>query len=60
MVARVDDAVRLADQLLTRVTRDGAELVVHLRDHACPVGDGDDGVRVQGLPQFPAFLQRRL
>ncbi|OIQ63254.1 hypothetical protein GALL_552050 [mine drainage metagenome] len=56
MVARIDDAVVLAQQLLPGILRDGAELVVHVGDPPPGVGDGDDGVLVQRpleILQFP-------
>jgi hypothetical protein len=44
----VDDAVILANQLLTTVPRDLAELVVRVRDLAVPVGGRHYGGLVQG------------
>ncbi|MNT41150.1 hypothetical protein D3C72_1775030 [compost metagenome] len=46
MRARIDQAVRLADQLFAREAADGAELVVDVDDDAGRVRDADDGVLV--------------
>lgn len=59
VMARVDDVVALADQLLPPVAADAAERVVDVGDPAGAVGDGDDGVLVEGgLVGFELRLHR--
>ena len=53
--ARVDDPVVLAEQFLPGVLGDGAELLVHVGDAALGIGDGDDGVLVQGTLEILEF-----
>ena len=66
MVARIDDPMVLAQQLLAAVLGDGAELVIHIGDAPFGVRDRHDGVLVQGplevlqLPQHPAQAGRVL
>ena len=62
VVAGIDDAVVLADQLLHLVFGNRAEFVVGVGDYALGVGDGDEGVFIErglevgkggiGRPQF--------
>src|SRR5947209_952854 len=58
VVGRVDEAVILSDQLLARVLRDFAELVVDVVDRAALIRDGDDGRLVERELQVGQFLQR--
>src|SRR4026207_721660 len=48
MVPGVENAVILADQLFPAVLADLAELVIGIGDRPLEVGDGDDGVLVEG------------
>jgi hypothetical protein len=57
MMARVDDAMVLPQQLLAGVFGDGAELVVNIGDLTLLVGDRYDSVLIQGSPQIPSFLK---
>ena len=59
-MARIDDAVILAEQLLARVFGDRAELVVHEGDLSLRIGDGHDGVLVQRGLQVDDLLERYL
>ncbi len=47
VVAGVEDAVIVADQLFARILADGAELFVYIGDGALHIGDGHDRVLVQ-------------
>src|SRR6185436_15969218 len=47
VVARVDDAMVLSQQLLTRVFGDFAELVVDVSDPALRIGNSYDGMSIQ-------------
>jgi hypothetical protein len=48
VMARIEDPMVLANQLLTGVLADRAELIVRIGDRALDVGKGNDGVLVQG------------
>ena len=48
VVAGVEDAVILADQFIPGILTDGAELVVHVSNCAVDVGDGHDGMLIEG------------
>ena len=52
VIARVDDPVILSDQLVARVLRDLAELVVDVGDEAARVCGCDDCGLVEGLPHL--------
>ena len=49
VVAGVDDAMILAEQLATRVFRNLAELVIHVGDRAALIGGRDDRRLVEGV-----------
>ena len=57
MMAGVDHFVGAADQLAAGVLGDGAELVVNLGDYPAGIGDGDDGVGIQGGLDLGDFTQ---
>ena len=56
MVARVEDAVVLAQKFVARVFADGAELVIDVGDGTLHVGGGDDRVLVESVFLLPQFL----
>src|SRR5262245_37000667 len=58
VVARVDDAVILAEQLLARVLRDVAELVVDVRDDAAMIRRRDDRRLIEGIADLVQALER--
>src|ERR1700682_2562861 len=43
VITRINDAMILAEQLVTRVFRNTAELIVDIVDRAARIGDGHDG-----------------
>jgi hypothetical protein len=51
-----DESMGLTDQFFPRILGNGAEHVVHIRDHAPAVGDGHNGGLVQGVPDVLKFL----
>ncbi|MDB6153320.1 MAG: hypothetical protein JWL90_1773 [Chthoniobacteraceae bacterium] len=55
VMARVNDPMILAEQLLPRVLRDLAELIVDVDDPATAVGDRDDGMLVERRTQVSGF-----
>ena len=57
-MAGIDEAVILSQQLFARILGDGAELVVHVRDGSLWIGNGNNGVFVQGGLQVADFLER--
>src|SRR2546425_450788 len=58
MVARVEDAVILADQFGSGVLTDGAKLVVHVGNRALNISDGDDRMLIEGKLLIGQLLQR--
>src|SRR5205085_9033180 len=58
VVCRVNDAVILSEQLLARVLRDFAELVVDVLDRAALICDGDDGRLVESELEVGQLLER--
>ena len=60
MVAGVEDAVVLPDQLLARVLADGAEFVVHIRNRALHIGYRHDGVLIESKFLVGQLLERIL
>ena len=60
VVAGVDDAVIAADQLLTGVLRDLAELVVRVTDDAARIRPRDDGRLVERVVRVLELLDRAL
>ena len=57
---RIDDAMVLANQLLARVLRDRAELVVNESELPSGVGRGNNGVLIERGLQINQFLQPAL
>jgi hypothetical protein len=57
MVAGVDQLVGAADQCAAGILGNGAELVVDLSDHPTRIGNGDDGVGIQGGLDLGDFSQ---
>ncbi len=57
MMAGIDDAMILPQQLFTGVFGDGAELVVDVGDFSLRIGDGDDGMFVKRGFQVADFLE---
>jgi hypothetical protein len=60
MVARVEDAMVLAQQLLLGIFAEGTEFVVDIGDGSLNVGSGDDGVLVESVFLVGHFLERLL
>ena len=58
MVARVEDAVILADQFGSGVLTDSAKLVVHVGNRALNISDGDDRMLIEGKLLIGQLLQR--
>ncbi len=56
VVARVEDAMVLAQQLIPRVLADGAELVVYIGDGSLHVSRGDNSVLVESVFLFAQRL----
>lgn len=52
VITGVDDAVVLPEQLLARILRDLAELVVDVGDPSVLVGDGDDARLIDRVLQI--------
>jgi hypothetical protein len=59
MVARIDDAMILAQQLVACVFGDGAELVVNVSDFPLRICDGNDGMHIERGLQIADLPERR-
>ena len=60
METRMDDPVILPEQILARIFRDRAELIVHKSDPPLRIGDRHDGVRLERRPQIVHLPERHL
>ena len=60
MMAGIEDPVVLANQLLTGVLADRAELIIYRGDRTLDICDGNDGVLIQGKLLIGQLFQRRL
>ena len=58
MIAGVEEARCLADQIRAVVAGDGTKGVVGFEDASVGIGDGDDGMQVEGLAQALQAVQR--
>ena len=57
MMARVQDAMILPDQLFFGIFTDGAKFLVHVSDGAVDVGDSYDGVLIQSKFLISEFFE---
>ncbi len=58
MIARIDDAVILAEEFFTSVFGQLAEFLVRERDPPARIGNGDNRVRIDGSFQILKIFQR--
>src|SRR5882757_4654727 len=58
MMARIEDAVILAQQLVSGVFADAAELLIDIGDRALDVGDSHDSVLIECKLLISEFFER--
>ena len=59
MMAGIEDAMVLAQELCPGMSRDLTELVVGVGDHTGGIGDGHDGMFVERGPHIPQLTTGR-